>query len=82
MAHVPQQPTEKQITVADQPVRKKVKRRPARKQVTLEQAAAVKKQPEQNGQTYNVWYNKWAGGGSIRFVDPEREVSDPVQDRY
>ncbi|KAA1103752.1 Pre-mRNA-splicing factor, variant 2 [Puccinia graminis f. sp. tritici] len=62
MAHVPQQPTEKQITVADQPVRKKVKRRPARKQVTLEQAAAVKKQPEQNGQTYNVWYNKWAGG--------------------
>ncbi|WAQ87302.1 hypothetical protein PtA15_8A206 [Puccinia triticina] len=50
-------------TTAEQPVvRKKVKRRPARKQVTLEQAAAVKKQPEQNGQTYNVWYNKWAGG--------------------
>jgi len=51
-----------QPTSEDQPVRKKVKRRPARKQVTLEQAAAVKKQPEQNGQTYNVWYNKWAGG--------------------
>lgn len=45
-----------------QPIRKKVKRRPARKQVTLEQAASVKKQPQQNGQTYNVWYNKWAGG--------------------
>ncbi|MBW0490318.1 hypothetical protein O181_030033 [Austropuccinia psidii MF-1] len=46
----------------DPPIRKKVKRRPARKQVTIEQAAAVKKQPEQSGQTYNIWYNKWAGG--------------------
>lgn len=51
-----------QARVDDQPVRKKVKRRPARKQVTLEEAAAVKKQPQQNGQTYNIWYNKWAGG--------------------
>ncbi|KAG0150484.1 hypothetical protein CROQUDRAFT_58187 [Cronartium quercuum f. sp. fusiforme G11] len=44
------------------PIRKKVRRRPARKQVTAEEAAAVKKQPEQSGQTYNIWYNKWAGG--------------------
>ncbi|POV99581.1 hypothetical protein PSHT_13445 [Puccinia striiformis] len=56
------QQNDNQQTTTEQPVRKKVKRRPARKQVTLEQAAAVKKQPEQNGQTYNVWYNKWAGG--------------------
>ncbi|EGG03594.1 uncharacterized protein MELLADRAFT_117275 [Melampsora larici-populina 98AG31] len=44
------------------PLRKKVKRRRARKQVTLEEAGSFKKQPEQSGQTYNVWYNKWAGG--------------------
>ncbi|PLW25250.1 hypothetical protein PCANC_22977 [Puccinia coronata f. sp. avenae] len=63
MGDAPQnQLADSQPRPSDQPVRKKVKRRPARKQVTLEQAAAVKKQPEQNGQTYNVWYNKWAGG--------------------
>ncbi|KAH9815877.1 hypothetical protein DFH28DRAFT_892289 [Melampsora americana] len=44
------------------PLRKKVKRRRARKQVTLEEAGSFKKQPEQSGQTYNIWYNKWAGG--------------------
>jgi len=38
----------------------KRKRRPARKQVAVGQI--LKKQPEQTGQTYNIWYNKWAGG--------------------
>lgn len=55
------QPTNSNV-VENNPVRKKVKRRRARKQVTLEEAGSFKKQPEQSGQTYNIWYNKWAGG--------------------
>ncbi|GAA5933520.1 hypothetical protein JCM1841_006341, partial [Sporobolomyces salmonicolor] len=46
--------------VAAPPKKKMVKRKPARKQV--EQGQVEKKQPEQTGQTYNVWYHKWAGG--------------------
>lgn len=41
-------------------IRKVIKRRPARKQV--EEDEVEKKAPEQSGQTYNVWYHKWAGG--------------------
>ncbi|KAM0754723.1 Pre-mRNA-splicing factor CWC2 [Meredithblackwellia eburnea MCA 4105] len=47
----------------EQPVIKKkklVKRKPARKQV--EPGQIEKKAPEQTGQTFNVWYHKWAGG--------------------
>ncbi|CEQ41855.1 SPOSA6832_03601, partial [Sporobolomyces salmonicolor] len=60
--------------VAAPPKKKMVKRKPARKQAPLtpqpasprhpqvEQGQVEKKQPEQTGQTYNVWYHKWAGG--------------------
>lgn len=47
-------PTETEV------IRKVIKRRPARKQV--EEDEVEKKAPEQSGQTYNVWYHKWAGG--------------------
>lgn len=40
--------------------RKIIKRRPAPKQV--EEGEVEKKAVEQTGQTYNVWYHKWAGG--------------------
>jgi len=39
------------------PIKKMIKRKPARKQV--EQGQVEKKQPEQTGQTYNSWYHKW-----------------------
>lgn len=44
----------------DEVVKRTIKRRPARKQVGVDEIE--KKQPAQNGQTFNVWYNKWAGG--------------------
>ncbi|CAH7674788.1 hypothetical protein BY996DRAFT_4585019 [Phakopsora pachyrhizi] len=56
-----------------QPIRKKVKRRPARKQVTHEEAAAIKKQPEQSSQTYNIWYNKWAGGDRLDSINQKEK---------
>ncbi|KAI5477109.1 pre-mRNA splicing factor CWC2 [Pseudohyphozyma bogoriensis] len=45
--------------------KKMVKRKPARKQVGLafvEVGQVEKRQPEQTGSTWNVWYHKWAGG--------------------
>jgi len=50
---------QQQVELAKQP-KKMIKRKPARKQV--EQGQVEKKQPEQTGQTWNVWYHKWAGG--------------------
>lgn len=40
--------------------RRTIKRRPARKQV--EEGEVEKKALEQTGQTYNIYYHKWAGG--------------------
>jgi hypothetical protein len=37
-------------------IRRKIKRRPARKQEEAEKTPL-----EQSGSTYNVWYHKWAG---------------------
>ena len=45
----------------DEVVRRTIKRRPARKQVGVDEIE--KKQPAQNGQTFNVWYNKCAWPG-------------------
>ena len=42
----------------DEVVKRTIKRRPARKQVGVDEIE--KKQPAQNGQTFNVWYNKCA----------------------
>lgn len=36
------------------------KMKPARKQVKAGQVE--KKEAEQTGKEYNIWYNKWAGG--------------------
>lgn len=41
-------------------IRKKVKRRPARRQVTAEEAASFKKQPTQSGEILNIWFGKWS----------------------
>ena len=58
---VPQNGT---LQVASQPeavvARRTIKRRPARKQV--EEGEVEKKALEQTGQTYNIYYHKWAGG--------------------
>ncbi|GAA5988057.1 hypothetical protein JCM11641_007912 [Rhodosporidiobolus odoratus] len=51
----------------------KVKRRPARKQ-----QAAEKKQLEQTGQTYNVWYHKWAGGDKYDSYNNQEKSSTRV----
>jgi hypothetical protein len=39
---------------------RKVKRRPARPQV--DPSAITSEPPPQTGTTFNIWYNKWAGG--------------------
>ncbi|GJN87317.1 hypothetical protein Rhopal_000265-T1 [Rhodotorula paludigena] len=52
--HAPAQP-------APAPAKKRmVKRKPARKQV--EEGQIPERQAAQTGQTYNLWYHKWAGG--------------------
>lgn len=48
----------------DEVVKRTIKRRPARKQVGVDEIE--KKQPAQNGQTFNVWYNKCAWSGLVR----------------
>ncbi|GAA5839068.1 hypothetical protein JCM5353_008722 [Sporobolomyces roseus] len=53
-------PPPPQDVAPPRPIKKMIKRKPARKQV--EQGQVEKKQPEQTGQTYNSWYHKWAGG--------------------
>ncbi|GAA5861232.1 hypothetical protein JCM8547_008527 [Rhodosporidiobolus lusitaniae] len=60
-------------TVAEPPKKRMVKRRPARKQET-----AVKKQPEQTGQTYNSWYHKWAGGDKYDSYNSQEKSSTKV----
>ncbi|KAL8276608.1 hypothetical protein RQP46_010957 [Phenoliferia psychrophenolica] len=62
MSDTEQPPAAPEADASGPVVRKKkmVRRKPARKQVEVGQIE--KKAPEQTGQTFNVWYHKWAGG--------------------
>ncbi|GAA6024751.1 hypothetical protein JCM10207_008885 [Rhodosporidiobolus poonsookiae] len=61
-----------------QPGKRLVKRkpRPARQQVKPGQIE--KKAPEQTGQTYNLWYHKWAGGDKYDSYGAQEKSSTRV----
>ncbi|GAA5856293.1 hypothetical protein JCM9279_006411, partial [Rhodotorula babjevae] len=55
-----QQQHQRDDAPAPPPKKRMVKRKPARKQV--EEGQIEPRVVEQTGQTYNLWYHKWAGG--------------------
>lgn len=52
--------TEVETRSTVQPIKPPKKLKPARKQV--KPGDVEKKQEDQTGKEYNIWYNKWAGG--------------------
>ncbi|KWU44202.1 hypothetical protein RHOSPDRAFT_3697, partial [Rhodotorula sp. JG-1b] len=60
----------------DPPKKRMVKRRPARKQV--EHGQIEKREPQQTGQTYNMWYHKWAGGDKYDSMGVQEKAQTRV----
>ncbi|GAA5891227.1 hypothetical protein JCM6882_004628, partial [Rhodosporidiobolus microsporus] len=61
------------VTTAEAPKKRMVKRKPARKQ-----KAVAKKALEQTGQSYNVWYHKWAGGDKYDAYNSQEKAETRV----
>ncbi|GAA5951203.1 hypothetical protein JCM8115_005086 [Rhodotorula mucilaginosa] len=67
---------DQEVAQVDPPKKRMVKRRPARKQV--EHGQIEKREPQQTGQTYNMWYHKWAGGDKYDSMGVQEKAQTRV----